>query len=119
MSPVTGVATGRLDRQIVIQTATVSTDPTTGQDVADWTTAAARTVAAEWLPDTATETWKARQVDATIEGVYMTHDVAPRPTPEASRILGHDGRTYDVRGVTEIQRGRGLLIAVAGKAEAV
>lgn len=112
-----GLAAGRMDRDIVIQTASVSTDPTTGQDVADWTTARARLVAAEWLPDTASETWRARQIDASIIGVYQIYDLSPRPTPEASRILGHDGRIYDVKGVTEIGRGQGLSINVAARAE--
>lgn len=119
MSPITGVASGRLDRQIVIETAQVSTDPTTGQDVADWDAVAGRSVAAEWLPESATEVWKARQIDATVEGVYMTHDLSPRPTPESARIVGHDQRVYDIKGVTEIGRNRGLLISVATRAEAV
>lgn len=119
MSPMTGVSSGRLDRTIVIQTPLVTTDPATGQEIDDWDLGESFTVAAEWLPATATETWKARQVDATIEGLYVTHDLDPRPTPEAARILGHDGRTYDVKGITEIMRGRGLLIAVAARAVAL
>jgi head-tail adaptor len=108
---------GLLDRQIILQTATVSEDTNTGQDVLTWDDDL--TIWARWLPGTARETWLASQIDATIEGIYQTYDISPRPTPDVSQIIGHDGRTYDVKGVTEIGRGEGLLIAVAAKAVAV
>lgn len=108
---------GLMDREITIQTATVAEDPDTGQDVSDWDDSG--TVWAQWLPESARETWQARQIDATVEGIYKVYDISPRPTPDTSQIIGHDGRTYDVKGVTEIGRGEGLLIAVAAKAEAV
>jgi hypothetical protein len=113
MSP---LEAGLLDREITIQTATESEDPDTGQDVLDW--GQGQTVWAQWLPSSASETWKARQIDATIEGIYKTYDIDPRPTPESAQIIGHDGRLYDLRGVTEIGRGEGLLLAVAAKAVA-
>jgi hypothetical protein len=105
-----------MDRRIIVQTATVSEDPTTGQDIATWESS--QPIAAEWLQSSATETWQARQIDATIEGIYKTYDMSPRPTPDLAQIIGHDGRTYDVKGVTEINRGEGLLIAVAARAVA-
>lgn len=114
MSP---IEAGLLDREIVIQTATTSTDPTTGQDVIAWSEGVR--VWAQWLPTGTRETWQARQIDATVEGVYKVYDLDPRPTPDASQILGHDGRTYDVQGVIEIGRGEGLLIAVVAKADAL
>lgn len=107
--------TGLMDREVVVQFATVSNDPTTNQEIQSWNDDV--TVRAQWLPQNAKELWQARQIDATIEGVYKIHyrdDV----TPEASRIVGHDGRLYDVRGVTEIGRKEGLLIGVVARAEA-
>ncbi len=101
----------------MIQTATLSQDPTTRQEVENWN--AGQIVAAEWLPSTARETWTARQIDATIEGIYATYDLHPRPAPDTTRIVGEDGRLFDLVGVTEIGRGRGLLLAVKARGEAL
>jgi len=112
-----GLSAGALDREITLQTATVSTDDTTGQEVQSWDDE--ETIWAQWLPGSARELWQARQIDATIEGGYVVYDMSSRPTPEVNRIIGHDGRTYDLKGVTEMGRGEGLLLAVAARAEAV
>ncbi len=90
----------------------------TGQKVPVWGERD-QSVSAEWLPQSATETWRARQVDASIEGHYHTYYLSPLPAPDLSRIIGHDGRLYDVKGVTEIGRKRGLLIAVAAHGTSV
>lgn len=107
--------TGLMDREITLQFATTSSDPTTNQQIQSWDDEV--TVRAQWLPQGAREVWQARQIDATIEGVYKVHyreDV----TPDAARIVGHDGRVFDLRGVTEIGRKEGLLIGVVARAEA-
>lgn len=109
------MSAGRMDRSITMQFASESTDSTTNQPIEDWNDEAV--LWAEWLPISAQEVWQARQIDATIEGAYKVHyrdDVAPN----TARILGHDGRLYDVRGVTEIGRREGLLISVIARGEA-
>lgn len=109
-----GISVGLLDREITLQTATRSTDDITGQDVLDWDTS--ETIWAQWLPQSATEVWRARQIDSQIAGIYRMHwrdDVYP----DTTQILGHDGRTYDVRGVTEEGRQEGLLVSVAAHGE--
>ena len=110
-----GIDAGALDREITLQTATRSTDDTTGQEILSWDTT--ETIWAQWLPQSARETWQARQIEATIEGVYRIYyrtDVLP----EVSQIVGHDGRTYDVVGVTEEGRQDGLLVGVKARGEA-
>lgn len=110
------IEAGLLDREITIQTAVTTEDQESGQDVTEWDPDLSEVVWAQWLPGTARETWQARQIDASIEGIYKIYDMSPRPSPESTQIIGHDGRTYDVKGVTEIGRGEGLLISVAAKA---
>ena len=110
-----GVDAGRLDREITLQTATRSVDAVTGQEVLTWDTE--ETIWAQWLPGSATEVWRARQIDSQIAGIYRMYyrdDVYP----DVSQIIGHDGRTYDVRGVTEEGRQEGLLVSVAAHGEA-
>lgn len=109
---------GNLDREIILQTATMSQDSVTNQEVLTFDAEDDEALWAEWLPGTATEVWKARQIDSTIEGAYRIYDRDPRPVPDINRILGHDGRTYDIRGVTEIGRGEGLIVLVVARAEA-
>lgn len=108
------LASGRMDRQIVIQTASTSLDPVTNQEVVTWQSA--EPIAAEWLQRGAREVWQARQINAEIDGLYQIYDQSPRPTPDTSRIIGHDSRLYDIVGVTEIGRGAGLQVAVIAKA---
>lgn len=105
---------GDLDREIVLHTATTSTDATSGQEIQDWEETA--TIWAQWIPGTSTEAWRARQIHSEIEGVYKVYwrdDI----TPEGSRILGHDGRTYDVKAPIEDGRGDMLLIPVVARGE--
>jgi hypothetical protein len=111
------VASGRMDRQIVLQRSGTVQDAQTGQDVLEWTSSAS--IAAEWLPSTATEVWQGKQgIHAEVDGAYCIYDQQPRPTPDAARIVGHDGRLYDIKGVIEIGRGVGLMVFVIAKGEA-
>jgi len=110
-----GLDAGALDREIVLQTATRSRDETTGEEVLTWDTE--ETIWAQWMPSSAREVWLARQINSEIAGMYRTYyrdDVYP----DVSRIVGHDGRTYDIQGVTEEGRQDGILIAVAAHGEA-
>lgn len=110
-----GLAAGVLDREIVLQSATKSTDSVTREDILTW--AATATIWAQWLPSSAREVWQARQgIAARIEGayrIYFRSDVYP----ETSRIVGHDSRTYDVVGITEVGHREGLTVFVAARGE--
>lgn len=111
-----GLNAGQLDREIVLQMATSAADPVTNQPVLSWS--AGESIWAEWLPGSTREAWQARQIHSEIEGVYRTYyrnDV----DPERSRIIGHDGRTYDVKPPIEIGRRAGMLIPVVARGESV
>ena len=114
-----GINAGACDREITLQTATKTQDPDTGEELIDWDDLD-DPIWAQWLPAGTREAWQAQQrLGAYIEGVYRIYDRSPRPTPESSRIIGHDGRTYDIKGVVEIGRGDGLDLAVVAHGEAV
>lgn len=109
------LGTGRMDRRVTLQSATMSIDPITNQEIAGWSAMA--DVWAERLPIAAHEVWQARQIDATIEVIYRLH-YRDDLTPEGTRILDMDGRLYDVKGITEIGRRQGLMVAVSARGEA-
>lgn len=118
-----GLDAGSLDREITLQIATRSNDPVTNEEVLTWATVtdevnASGMVDAQWLPSGTREAWQARtQIGSFIDGIYRIRDRTVRPTPDASRIIGHDGRTYDVKGVTEIGRSEGLEVVVVAHGE--
>jgi len=115
-----GLSAGDLDRYITIQIATRSQDPVTNQDVVEWATDEAD-VPAQWLPGGTREAWNAQQrIASYVDGVYRIRDRDPRPTPEDSRIIGHDGRTYDVKPYMEdvdFGRDEALLVPVVARGE--
>lgn len=109
---------GELDREIVLVTATVTTDPVTGATGPDWSGASQQTVWAQWLPGSTREGFQAqRQIGSYIDGVYKVYDLDPRPSPDTTRIVGHDGRTYDLKPVIEDGRGEALLLPVVARGE--
>jgi SPP1 family predicted phage head-tail adaptor len=107
---------GDRDREIVLQTVTLTTDPISGEDVKDWTTIDPETLWAEWLPGNTREAYQAQQrLGAYVDGLFRIagHD---RPAPDTQRIV-FDGRTYDIKGVTEIGRGEGWELSVTARGE--
>src|ERR1051325_5053766 len=106
-----GINAGRLDREIVLQTAELIQSES-GETSLDWANADEETVWAQWLPGGTTEAWRAQQrLATTISGVFRIYDRDPRPTPENTRIL-FDGRLFDLMPYVEIGRGDGLEIPV-------
>jgi head-tail adaptor len=102
-------AAGRLDRWIVLQTAT-KTQSASGEDIVDWSDGVL--VAAEWLPAGSREAYQAQQrLGGYVDGVFQIRDRSPRPAPDDSRIL-FDGRVFDVKPYVEVGRNDGLLIPV-------
>lgn len=115
-----GLSSGELDSEITLQIAVRSQDPVTNQDVVDWVVDEAD-VPAQWLPGGTREAWNAQQrIASYVDGVYRIRDRSPRPTPDGSRIIGHDGRTYDVKPYIEdiaFSRDEALLIPVVARGE--
>lgn len=110
---------GDLDREITLQTASVTQNATTGASGPDWNAATEETIWAQWLPGTTRESFVAqRQIGAYIDGIYRVHDLETRPNPETTRIVGHDGRTYDLKGVIEDGLFDGLQLVVVARGEA-
>lgn len=115
---------GRLDREIVLLTATTEqassgAEVTTWPDVATVEDAAgvdnALVLWAEWLSPKAAERWLPQQrLESYVDGAFRMYDQSPRPTPGGTRIL-FDGTIYDVTGVVEIGRGEGLLVTVTAR----
>lgn len=107
------LSAGLLDREIDLQTATTSTDADSGQEYQTWS---GDTVWAQWIPASAREAWRARQINSEIAGLFRIYDRSPRPAPNTTQVV-FEGKTYDVTGVTEIGRGEGLELEVVARAE--
>ncbi len=109
-----GLSVGLMDREIVLQTATLSQDPDSGEVLIDWTQNTT-TIWAQWLPAGTREAWLAQQrLESFVDGVFRIWERTPRPTPEGTRIV-FDGREFDVKPYVEIGRGEGLEIPVVGR----
>lgn len=107
---------GQLDREIVLQRGTF-TQSASGQETIDWDSAERVRVWAQWLPADTRESWQAqRRFGAYIDGVYQIY-FREEPRPDTTRIIGHDGRIYDLKGAMEIGRMQGWLLAVVARAE--
>jgi len=112
-----GLNAGDLDREIVLQTATVTQDPSTGEAVSDWDDIDEETLWAQWLPAGTTEAYRAQQrLGAYVDGVFRIYDRDPRPSPTTNRIV-FDGRAFDLKPYVEIGRSEGLEIPAVARAD--
>jgi head-tail adaptor len=111
-----GLSAGLLDREIVLQTATtVQSD--SGEETFDWDHASSIRLWAQWFPKGTRETFRFQREGSYLDGIFRIYEIAPRPTPDNSRIL-FEGRVFDLQGVTERGRGEGLDLAVVAHGEA-
>lgn len=111
-----GLAAGDLDREITVQTATAATDDS-GFPYMNWATATSETVWAQFLPAGTSEAWKAQQrLGSYVDAVFRIYDMDTRPSPDTARIV-FDGKTFDIKGVTEIGRGEGLEVTATARGE--
>lgn len=110
-----GLSAGLLDRQIVLQTA-VTAQSDSGEVTYDWNQATSVTLWAQWIEKGTREIYRYQREGSYIDGVFRTHYISPRPTPEATRVL-FDGRIYDVTGVIEIGRAEGVELMVTAHGE--
>lgn len=112
-----GVNVGDRDREIVLETGTKSRDTVNGEELIDWTLVDPVTLYAEWLPGNSVEAYRAQQrLEAYIEGVFRIEPI-DRPDPASQRIVW-EGRVYDIKGVTEIDRKDGWELAVVSRGAA-
>jgi len=110
-----GLSAGELDREITLQTAT-AVQSESGEPIITW--GGDQVIWAQWKPAGTREAWQAQQrLGSYVDGVFVTYDMNPRPTPDATRIL-FDGRVFDVKPYVEIGRSEGLEIAVVARGEA-
>lgn len=112
-----GLSAGLLDREIVIEVATQSTQSESGEPTFDWTNARRTRVWAQWLPRGTRETFRYEREGSYLDGIFRMYDLSPRPTPENTRVI-FEGRIFDVQGVTELGRGEGLDLSVVAHGEA-
>lgn len=115
-----GLNAADLDREITLQR--VSRDlSASGDPIETWTNYAVD-VPATWRPGGTTETWRAQQrLGSFIDGVYRIRSMVPIPTPDEWRVIGHDGRTYDLKGCIEdaaYDRDEAFLLSVIAHGEA-
>lgn len=111
-----GLSAGWLDRDIVLQTAT-RLQSESGEVSYDWDHATSVTLAAQWVSSGSREGFYAlRQIESTITGAYKIQ-YCDEPMPHETRIIGHDGRIYDVLPAVEIGRQEGWLVPVIARGE--
>lgn len=102
-----GLSSGDLDREIRLQVGTPVQTDTSGAVTMDWADVTDEVnpsgyVDAQWLPAGTREAWQAGQrLGAYVDGVYRIQYRSVLPTPDKSRIIGHDGRVYDVKPFIE------------------
>jgi SPP1 family predicted phage head-tail adaptor len=106
---------GLRDREITLQTATITQDPDTGEELIDWT-ANQLTLYAQWLPGSTREAYFAQQrLGTLIDGVFRVEYI-DRPVPETQRVL-FEGMLYDIKPPVEVGRHDGWLIPVVGRGD--
>lgn len=111
-----GINAGDLDREIVLKTATKTEHPSSGEEVIDWDLLD-ETVWAQWLPRSTMEAYRAQQrLESYIDGVYRIY-YRDELKAANTRILGHDGRTYDVKPSIEIGRAEGWDVPVVARGD--
>lgn len=112
-----GLNAGDLDREIVLQTKTVTTNPKTGEQVETWDQNPV-TIWANWDPSSSREIFAAQNRQAAyVDGVFRIYWREPRPMPERNRIV-FDGTVYDIRPAIEVGRREFWDLPAVARAEA-
>ncbi len=92
-----GLSAGDIDREIILQVGTPIGKDDLGADIMHWDPVTDEVnpsgyVEAQWLPAGTREAWQAQQrLGAYVDGVYRIQYRTVLPTPDKSRIIGHDG----------------------------
>jgi hypothetical protein len=114
-----GLSSGELDREITLQVGTPGDGSVeSGEVTMTWAAVtdevnASGYVDAQWLPAGTREAWQAQQrLGAYVDGVYRIQYRSTLPTPSGYRVIGHDGRVYDVKGIIEGGRQEWLDLSV-------
>lgn len=106
---------GPRNRRVVIQRATVTQDPGSGENVETWATLA--TEWAEMTPLSDSERVKAAEVSAEITTRFRVAWKSSLSTINPKDRLTFDGKTWDIWGVKEIGFREGLEITAAARAD--
>lgn len=104
---------GQRNRRIVIQRATMTTDPGSGEQVPSWGTLA--TVPAEMMPLSDGERVKAAEVSAEITTRFRILWTTTVSTVNPKDRLTFDGKTWDIWGTKEIGFRQGIEITAAAR----
>lgn len=105
---------GDLDRRITLRTA-VKTQDEDGAEIRTW--GGDDILWAQWFPGGTRETWQAQQrLGSYIDGVYRIY-FRDEPKADLNQIIGHDGRTYDIKPCIEIGRREAWDVPVVAKGE--
>ncbi len=103
---------GIMDRRIELQQKTVIQD-TYGEEIETWKKKA--TIWAGKRDFRGKEFFAAQQLNAEVSGVFCIR-YRPDITPDDHRII-YDGKTYDIKAVTEFGRREGLQLMVEARFE--
>lgn len=104
---------GKRNRRIVIERATVATDPGSGEEIKTWGTLA--TVWAEMMPLSDSERVKAAEVSAEITTRFRILWTTTVSTVNPKDRLTFDGKTWDIWGTKEIGFRQGIEITAAAR----
>lgn len=107
--------TGKHNRRVVIQRATVTQDAGSGENVETWATLA--TEFAEVVPLSDGERIKAAEVSAEITTRFRMTWKSSLSTVNAKDRLTFDSKTWDIWGVKEIGFRQGIEITAAARAD--
>lgn len=108
--------TGRMDRQIAIQSVSTAQN-SYGEEIETWTDVA--TVWASRESQRATERFAAQQRYATIDAIWtirFNEDWTPAISPKTHRVV-FESRTYEILGVLEIGREEGVQLITKARGE--
>lgn len=110
----TGLRAGHLDREIVIERATVIAN-SMNEDVPSWSLLAERWASA--LPVKDGERFQAGEVQSEITMRFQIRWTTETADLDERDRVTFDGRVYDIHGVKEIGRRVGQEISAAARAE--
>jgi SPP1 family predicted phage head-tail adaptor len=111
---VSGMNAGKLDRRIVIERATTTTNAF-GEAVLAWAPLVEVWAHVMEIPDG--EVWRASEIQATISKRFQIRHSATTATVNPKDRLEYQGKKYDINRVKELGRRVGLEITAAARAD--
>ena len=106
---------GKLDRWLVVERYTATTDPGSGEEVKTWSTFATLRASKRDVSDS--ERVASAEVAAEISARFQVRWSTSWSTINPKDRLTCEGRTYDIVGVKELGRREGLEISAKARAD--